>query len=529
LTQALTEEKLMSNLSSFSKYGMGLLLALAMACGGGGGGGSSPSTINPNYNPTIIAQPVSQTVTVGQTATFTVVATGTGGQLSYQWIWNDSSGNSLGYQNGSSSSYITPPTVLADTDSTCYVVVTNNVGNSGYQVNSNTVTLSVTPASAAPTITSFTANPTSITSGQSSTLSWSVSGATSLSVNQGVGAVSGTSVEVSPTATITYTLTASNATGNTTATATVNITPAGSPTITSFSANPTTISSGQSSTLSWAVTGATGLSINQGVGTVTGTSKSVSPTTTTTYTLTATNAAGSNTATATVTVSSSANFTGNFLAWTGPSAINPSYPFELIRINGTTGAITAIGGQDNFNGLGYGLNGDLYGISDHLAIINPATGATSNPVNLTYEGGSPILMCAASFSPSGTLYVLEDVSPGRIFTVNLTTGALTLVGTAPGAAETIGFGSGGTLYAGFNELYTLSTSNAAIVKDIGSLGYSPFVNVIALSAGAGGTLYAMDWEGACVYSINPTVPSATVVANVGGNASEWITAFVAEQ
>ena len=53
--------------------------------------------------------------------------------------------------------------------------------------------------------------------------------------------------------------------------------------------------------------------------------------------------------------------------------------------------------------------------------------------------------------------------------------------------------------------------------------------MIALSSGAGGTLYAMDFQGACIYSINPTVPSATVVATVGGNASEWITAFVAEQ
>jgi hypothetical protein len=74
------------------------------------------------------------------------------------------------------------------------------------------------------------------------------------------------------------------------------------PTISSFVANPTSMASGGSSTLSWNVIGATSLSIDRGLGPVTGASKSVSPTATTTYTLTATNAAGSSNAAATVTV-----------------------------------------------------------------------------------------------------------------------------------------------------------------------------------------------------------------------------------
>jgi hypothetical protein len=68
----------------------------------------------------------------------------------------------------------------------------------------------------------------------------------------------------------------------------------GLPAITSFTATPSSITSGQSSTLSWSVTGATSLRLNPGNITVTGqTSRSVSPTSTTTYTLTATNNAGS--------------------------------------------------------------------------------------------------------------------------------------------------------------------------------------------------------------------------------------------
>lgn len=68
----------------------------------------------------------------------------------------------------------------------------------------------------APRITSLTASPTSISSpGEPVTLSWVVSGAvTSLSIDQGVGAVSGTSEVVNPTATTTYTLTATNGSGS---------------------------------------------------------------------------------------------------------------------------------------------------------------------------------------------------------------------------------------------------------------------------------------------------------------------------
>src|SRR5262249_13935898 len=63
------------------------------------------------------------------------------------------------------------------------------------------------------------------------------------------------------------------------------------------------ITSGQSSVLSWSVTGATGLSLDPGGVNVTGqTSRSVAPTATTAYTLTATNSTGGVTRSVTVTV-----------------------------------------------------------------------------------------------------------------------------------------------------------------------------------------------------------------------------------
>ena len=78
-----------------------------------------------------------------------------------------------------------------------------------------------------PTIASFTATPSSVSAGQSATLSWTVSGATSIAIDNGVGDVSSvTSKTVSPAQTTTYTLTATNSSGSSVSLVTVTVTPA---------------------------------------------------------------------------------------------------------------------------------------------------------------------------------------------------------------------------------------------------------------------------------------------------------------
>ena len=81
------------------------------------------------------------------------------------------------------------------------------------------------------------------------------------------------------------------------------------PIINSFSAIPSTITVGESSTLSWSVTDATSVIIDNGIGSVvlTGTT-AVNPTTTTTYTLTAANTVGSVTASVTVIVGAASGY-----------------------------------------------------------------------------------------------------------------------------------------------------------------------------------------------------------------------------
>ena len=83
----------------------------------------------------------------------------------------------------------------------------------------------------------------------------------------------------------------------------VLMTGCGEPIVSIFSADPSTINEGESSTLTWDVSGATTVTIEPEVGTVDSSgSTTVSPVVTTDYTLIATNSAGSVTATVTVIV-----------------------------------------------------------------------------------------------------------------------------------------------------------------------------------------------------------------------------------
>jgi hypothetical protein len=81
----------------------------------------------------------------------------------------------------------------------------------------------VVPPPGLPVITSFTAAPPAIYAGGASTLSWSVTGDATLSLQPGIGAITTASVGVAPAATTTYVLTASNAAGSVSASTTVTV------------------------------------------------------------------------------------------------------------------------------------------------------------------------------------------------------------------------------------------------------------------------------------------------------------------
>jgi len=79
------------------------------------------------------------------------------------------------------------------------------------------------PSGPSPTINSFTASSTSVTSGTAVTLSWQVSGASYVIVFPEVGATRATTASVSPTVSTTYTLSANNAFGQTTSSVSIAV------------------------------------------------------------------------------------------------------------------------------------------------------------------------------------------------------------------------------------------------------------------------------------------------------------------
>jgi Immunoglobulin domain len=145
--------------------------------------------------PTITAQPVSQTVAPGRTATFSVAANGTA-PLAYQW-----QKNIVNIPGASAAAYTTPATTSADSGTQFRVVVTNATGNA----TSNSATLTVSSSStAAPTITTQPVNAT-VTVGQAATFSVVASGtpAPTFQWQKNGGSISGaTSASYSTPATV---------------------------------------------------------------------------------------------------------------------------------------------------------------------------------------------------------------------------------------------------------------------------------------------------------------------------------------
>ena len=199
--------------------------------------------INPNPPPTtppagaFITAPTSTTQLSGQAISF---KSATDEGTTFSWTFGDGGTSTL--QN---------PTHTYASAGTYTVKVT--ISAAGCSSSAASLTLTVL---APVTIGSLTASPTTVRAGTPTTLAWSTTNATTLSLS-GVGTVTGTTSKVvSPTATTTYVLTASNAASSVTKSVTVSAYTVG----VSVSPTSATIPVGGSQTFAGTVTPA-----NQGV------------------------------------------------------------------------------------------------------------------------------------------------------------------------------------------------------------------------------------------------------------------------
>jgi phospholipase C len=259
------------------------------------------------------------------------------------------------------------------------------------------------------------AQPSTITQGQSTTISWQATNATSFSLSPSVlpagqaYPMSG-SAQVSPTQTTTYTATASDGNGNTvTSTLTVTVVPAGSTPSITLSLTPQVIGPGQTTTIAWQSTNATKVVITPSVLGEDTTALDLSgsgtivPNGTTTYTATATGAGGA-TATTTATVSV---MTVSLTASPSTIAAGQSATLSWNSTNAPAGTIFTID-----QGIG-----QLNGPSGSLTV----TPAATTTYTLTATSGTATATAQATVNAplSVTLSASpENITPGQSSTLS---------------------------------------------------------------------------------------------------------------
>lgn len=325
-----------------------------------------------------------------------------------------------------------------------------------------------------PPTVSISANPASIASGNSSTLTVTAVNADQVVVTGSDGSSynlqpTGGTQSVSPTATTTYTATATGPGGKVTASTSVKVTAVQNPAPTvSISANPTSITAGSSSTLTVTATNATKVTVAGNDGSsytlsTDGGTQTVTPTATTIYTATATGAGGTTTATATVTV----------------GAVKPT-----VTIAASPTSITA-------------GSSSILNVAATNATKVTVTGNDGSSYTLTPSGGTQAVTPATT-----TVYTATATGAGGTVTDSVT------VTVAPVPAPTV----------------TITATPQSITA-----GASSALNVVALNAtaitvtGTDGSSYQMGPSGGS-QSVSPsaTTTYTATATGPGGNASATV-------
>jgi hypothetical protein len=318
--------------------------------------------------------------------------------------------------------------VVAPANTTLYTLTAKN------STTQDVATVNVIVQNPAPRILVCTAAPMTIKQGQSTTLFFESLNADNVTISPGVGPVGNRgSVVVTPAASTTYTITATNGVGQDTCNVGVTVAPGSAPRIIRFSAGPLTIPTGGTSTLVWQVENATTIGIAPVVGTVglVGT-QDVMPSQTTMYALTASNSFGTVSANATVTVTAPppppnpiiTSFTAN--PQTSPS---PGSPVVLTCLAQNASKVT-ISGVGDLSATGGSLTVNPQTTTTYICVATNSAGAQVSqsltvPVNLGGGGTTPIVVvngnnCAPnSISGGSTGSTTTCVTFTRLIQINL--------------------------------------------------------------------------------------------------------------
>ncbi len=291
---------------------------------------------------------------------------------------------------------------------------------------------------APPTVT-ISANPASITAGQSSTLTVAATNATQVTITGSDGSTyslpaSGGTQVVKPAATTVYTAAAQGSGGSAQATASVAVGSSAQTSVT-ITANPAAISPGASSILTVTATGATQVTItgsDKSSYTLapTGGTQAVSPSATTTYTATATGTSGSVTASTTVAVTSNPPPTVSLTA--NPPSIQAGSSSTL-KVSSSYATQVTITGSD---GSSYTLQ------SPNGAQTVSPTQTTTYTATATGPGGTATAGATVTVTSSPAPTITMVANPTTIMAGN----SSTLTVTASNATQVTITGSDGSSY-----------------------------------------------------------------------------------
>ncbi|MBM3155201.1 MAG: hypothetical protein FJ008_07700 [Chloroflexi bacterium] len=272
-----------------------VLLVLTAGCiyvtaPGGQGTQGTPQT--KGQSPTAYIDSITPTSTsAGESVNFAGHGTDPDGTV-VGYKWRSSLSGDLSNSASFQTSSLTPGT------HTIYFQVQDNQGNWSNEVTSTvTIAAAPPPTTLPPIVNSFYTTPSTILAGSPATLSWNVSNATSVTIDPGIGAVASVgSIPILPVTSTVYTITATNSLGSVLAATQIIVLsslPPDMPVINSFFASPAVVVKGSSTTLSWSVSNAATVQIDQGIGTVNASGiKTITPSTSTAYTLIASNPSG---------------------------------------------------------------------------------------------------------------------------------------------------------------------------------------------------------------------------------------------
>jgi len=341
-----------------------------------------------------VLPPVTPPPTLSLSASPTSITQGNSSTISWTSINATSCTASNGWSGSKATSGYQSVSPLKETTYT--LTCTGNGGNTSQSVTVNLLVIDpqFPPVPLAPTINNFSAIPSIITSGQSVSLSWSTSNATSCSASNGWSgkrSTSGSQTFFPVNSPTTYTLTCSSSAGSTSQSVTVAVAPVlppvTPPPTLSLSASPTSITQGNSSTISWTSINATSCTASNGWSgsKATSGSQSVSPLTATTYTLTCTGNGGN----------TSQSVTVNLLV------IDPQFP--PVPPSAPTVTLSA-NGQRGTASVEYGKDVSLSWTAQPLT--SPTLNCTGSGGSGIWPGGKPLTGLAVFKATVNTTYAI---------------------------------------------------------------------------------------------------------------------------